>query len=392
MSETIKVVIGGDLFPRPINYQLFRDGQVETLFGKEILSVFNRADYSVCNLEGCFTDDDAKPKLKYGPNIRAPKECIKSIVELGVDCVSLANNHATDYGKKGLLDTQNVLRESGVEFFGAGENLPSVTTHFLTEIKGKRFCFYGVAETLEDAPTQKLPGVNLYDEYRVCRELETLKEKCDYLIVLYHGGMERIHYNTESIRTRFHRMADSGADIIIAQHTHAVGLEEYYNGAYLLYGQGNFCFHFSKKNNEWTETALLLEVDFSDEKTEVHKHLVRRKGPVVIYDEKQDLTDFYERSEKHSAGYKFEDEFIQFADEQLIRFLPFFRGKNIFDRVYRKLFSKEKYIKYLRSRYTERQILTILVALQSEEFREMFSQGMMNMLAAIQNSENKDEK
>ncbi len=389
MREPINIVIGGDVFPTPINFQLFREGNTKELFGDKILSIFRDADYSICNLEGCFTDDETIPKLKDGPNIRAPKDCINAIVDLGIDCVSLANNHATDYGKVGLSDTQELLREAGIVFFGAGDNCNSVTTHCIRHIKGKTFCFYGVAETVENVPTSSNPGVNIYDEYRICRELNTLKEKCDYLIVLYHGGIENIHFNTESIRTRFHRMSDSGADIVISQHTHAIGEEEYYNGSYLLYGQGNFCFHFSKKLDEWTETALLLDIDFFDDgQIDIHKHVVKRHGPRVVYDVMQDLTDFYERSKRLATGDKFEDEFKEYADSKLIVYLQAFRGKNLLDRVMRKVLSKEQYFKYLCNQYTEKQILKILLALQCEEFREVSSRGMMNMLDKISGEEN----
>ena len=56
----------------PENYELFKNNDVDLIFGKEIVSLFHTADYRICNLEGCFTNDDATPKLKDGPNIKAP--------------------------------------------------------------------------------------------------------------------------------------------------------------------------------------------------------------------------------------------------------------------------------------------------------------------------------
>ncbi len=295
MSEKNTIVIAGDLFPTPINYDLFSAGDIESLFGKEIVSIFKSADYRICNLEGCFTEEGTKPKLKDGPNIKAPKKCVEAIKRLGIDCVSLANNHATDYDTKGLLDTYAVLEDAGICHFGSGMDQTSVSTHQKVIVNGKRVVFYGVAETIENVPSKTTPGVNIYDEYRVCREIKLLKLECDLLIVLYHGGIEYIHYNSPTIRTRFHRMADNGADIIISQHTHAIGEEEYYNGSYFLYGQGNFCFHFSKTITEWVETALLLEVVLGDGGFVINKHVVKRDGPCVVYDKEQDLTDYYNR-------------------------------------------------------------------------------------------------
>lgn len=384
MNEKIKLIIAGDLFPTPINFQLFSDGITENIFDKEIISIFNSADYSICNLEGCFTGDNTPPKLKDGPNIKAPKDTVKAISNLGINCVSLANNHATDYGLTGLNDTFSVLKSAGISFFGAGENETSITSYYTIKIKGKCITFYGVAETVENAPTSEIPGVNIYDEYRVCNEIKKIKEKSDFVVVLYHGGIESTHFNTPSIRTRFHRMADNGADIIISQHTHAIGEEEYYKGTYLLYGQGNFCFHFSKIVSEWVETALLLEVDFDENGFEIKKHMVRREGPKVLYDTKQDFSDFDGRSERLGNGDDFKEELCKLADEKIVIYLQAFRGRNIFDKVVRKILSREQYIAYLKRHYTQKHILKILLALQCEEFREVSSQGLLNMLSELE--------
>jgi len=384
LSENIKLIIAGDVFPTPVNYQLFAEGNIEQLFDQKILDIFKSGDYRICNLEGCFTGDNTKPKLKDGPNIRASKECVAAFSGLGVNCVSLANNHATDFGLDGLKDTFNVLSKAGIAFFGAGENEPAIVSYHTIKLKGKRITFYGVSETIENAPAQTLPGVNIYDEYRVCQELRLLKSKCDLLIVLYHGGIENIHFNTPSIRKRFHRMADNGADIIISQHTHAIGEEEFYNSSYFLYGQGNFCFHFSKKLYEWVETALLLEIDLNDNDYTIKRHLVRRDGPSVLYDDGQNLTGFYERSKRLSEGDTFKNELQKLADEKLLVYLEAFRGNNIIDKVARKLLSKEQYIEYLIRHYSQKHILKILLALQCEEFREVSSQGLLNMLAKLE--------
>ena len=379
-QDSIKLVIGGDLFPTPVNYELFSEGNVKAIFGEEVNSIFSAADYAVCNLEGCFTDSDTVPKVKDGPKIRAPKKSIKAIKELGVDCVSLANNHATDFELKGFKDTCDVLDESSIAYFGAGENIDSVTTHHSVEIKGKKITFYGVAETLENVPTDSRAGVNIYDEYRVCNEIRELKKSCDYLVVLYHGGIERFHYNTPSIRERFHRMADNGADILFSQHTHAVGEEEYYKKSYMLYGQGNFCFHFSKHLSEWVLTGLFTEIDFHDDGFQVKNHMVRREGDHIVYEGQKNMAEFDERSRRLSGGDTFDEEFRQFADGQLLQYLEAFRGYSLGDKIAKKVLSSKGYKKHLKKKYSEKNILRILRTMECEEFRELVTKGLHNML------------
>lgn len=380
MENEINIVIGGDLFPTPINYEQFSEGVADRIFGDRICNIFKNADFSICNLEGCFTDDPSTIKLKDGPNIRAPKSCIRAIKDLGVDCLGLANNHVTDFGLKGYEETVKLLEDNGFIYFGAGKDKSHINNYYLKEIKGKTIAFYAVSEQIENVPTDYTPGVNIYDEYRVCTEIKELKRACDFLIVLYHGGIENFRYITDTVSTRFHRMADCGADIVISQHTHTIGQEEFYKNSYLLYGQGNFCFHFTKQPHEWNSQAILLSVNIRNESFSVQKYLVNRKDPIIEFDAAQDLKSFYDRSNKLKNNEDYTKEFKLFADERMLTYLHAFRGKNLGDKIMRKLLPKKIYIKYLRNRFSTKHILKILLALQCEEFREISTRGMLNML------------
>ena len=87
-----------------------------------------------------------------------------------------------------------------------------------------------------------------------------LRNNCDILIVLYHGGREHYRYPTPELQRVFHKFAECGADVVIAQHTHCIGCAEEYQGKTLIYGQGNFLFDNSDIE-EW-QTSLLVEVQY----------------------------------------------------------------------------------------------------------------------------------
>ena len=65
----------------------------------------------------------------------------------------------------------------GVGYFGWGENAASVKSYVEIEDGGRRIILYNTTERFENAPREDYPGVNLYDEYRVCREIKELKER-----------------------------------------------------------------------------------------------------------------------------------------------------------------------------------------------------------------------
>lgn len=386
MTRT-KIIIAGDLLPMPCNYELFSAADTAALFGERLCELFASADYRICNLEGCFTDGDA-PIEKAGPAIHAPTATIRGVKALGIDYATLGNTHSMDYGIQGYRDTCRTLSENGIGYFGWGDNDNSVKTHVTIEHGGRRIVLYNTTEQFENAPGKDRPGVNLYDEYRVLKEIKALKETCDYLIVFYHGGIEGTHYNSELMRRRFRRMADNGADVVISQHTHAVGEEERYNGAYFLYGQGNFCFHFREQVTPLLAEGLVLELDFGDDGFTAKPHRILRTEKGCVYDDKQELEAFYTRSRTHDALIagdedavkEFEDHFTQDCMNWMPAFLWALRGKNPEDDEKRSALPREEFLQYLKSSYSRTQLLTIQMFLRNEEFNEIGNQILSNLL------------
>lgn len=386
MKDT-KILIAGDLLPMPCNYDLFAAGDTQALFGDRLCALFASADYRVCNFEGCFTDSD-KPIEKIGPSIKAPVSTIKAIKNLGINYATLGNTHSMDYGRQGYLDTCQTLNSNGIEYFGWGENAASVKAYAEIRDGDRTIILYNTTERFENAPGEDYPGVNLYDEYRVCRELHELKRRCDFLIVLYHGGIEGTHCNSEIMRTRFRRMADNGADVVISQHTHAVGEEERYGGAYFLYGQGNFCFHFRPDVTPLLAEGLVLELDFTGDGFTAKPHRILRTELGCVYDEQQDLSEFYARSQTHDAlvaGDKtamaaFEEQLGKDCDNWATAFFTLFRGNNPLDTKKRKALSPEEYLQYLKDSYTRQQLLGMQMFMRNEEFNEVGNKILSDLL------------
>ena len=364
----IKIVIAGDLLPSENNYSLFEKGDALELFGEDICRLFSDADFSVANLEGPLTDS-IKPQKKAGPATKAPTSTITGIKKLGLSAVALANNHITDYQQQGVDDTIKVLNESGIIYVGiCGNN--AVPKKFLSlSIKGKKLCIYNVSESFFNQPEGNLSGANVYDEWIVCNEIKELKKKHDFLIVIYHGGAEYLPYPTPQTRTRFHRMADCGADFITAQHTHCIGCEEWYKGSYLLHGQGKFLFARQKKYPNITKEGLVSEINLFDEGFSVKNHLVKINDFVLRYDKDQNLTAFYERSKRVDDTDFIIKEFTELKVEEIMhRFLKAAKGNYPLRRYLNRLFPR--FAKHPEQSYSLEQILLNFNVLQGERRRE----------------------
>lgn len=370
------IIIVGDLFPTNENMCYFSKGDINTLFGEKICLLFKNADFRVCNLEGALTDNPDRCR-KTGPIKVAPISTIEAYKKLGIDNCFLANNHITDGGHQGTIDTMQMLDKAGIKYIGAGMNEDEIVRSFVKGVGGINVGFYNVGETMYNKPTKSTAGVWIYDEYVVCRELEQLKKECDYLIVIYHGGIEKFPYPSPETKKRFHRMADCGADMILSQHTHCIGCEEYYNGSYLLYGQGDFLLKNFAPN--LTDSGLIIEIVIENGDVIIKKHLVNSVDNLFVrYNEQQDFTDFYERSKKVK-----DDEYVYkqlqfFCDNELRLYLTAFKSPSTL-RMRLKRFFPKAYKKWLY-RYNDRDLLFALHTLRSEQNRETAIVGIEHLL------------
>src|SRR5215218_652655 len=93
----------------------------QSLVDPELVEITRAADLFVLNLECCISER-GEPITK-AFNFRAPPAAVETLLHLGVHCVTLANNHALDYGIDALLDTFEHLRAAGIAWAGAGENV-----------------------------------------------------------------------------------------------------------------------------------------------------------------------------------------------------------------------------------------------------------------------------
>lgn len=359
-------MIAGDLIPSGKNISLYQNGEAEKLFDSKVVTLFQNADFSVVNLEGALTDASTK-QCKIGPNIKAPTATIHGIKNLGVKAVALANNHITDYGSEGYVDTISTLERNGIDYFGAGLNRSDVSTHISIKLDGgKRVCLYNVSETFFNIPDDKTAGVNVYDEWSVTREIQKLKASHDYLIVIYHGGAENFRYPTPQTRMRFHRMAESGADLITAQHTHCIGCEEVYGKSYLLYGQGNFS--FARMNKRMNREGIVLEIVF-DDTISIKKHRIEMlDNDCLVYSENQDWGDLTERSDKINDEAFIIEEYKKLKPFNISeRYLWAYGGRSA--NLFRKIFPKRIWRKWVQG-YSPAQIMRNEFTLTSDRARE----------------------
>ncbi len=254
----MKIIIGADLVPTSSNCDLFKSGDIDQIFGKKIIEILKSADYSVFNLEVPLYNGDT-PINKCGPVLSSETSTICGIKALNPYLLSIANNHILDHGEDGLISTINTLEENDINYIGAGKDLESAKKPFIIDNGEVKVGIYSCAEHEFSIASEKSPGANPFDALYSLDDIQVLKSKVDYVIVLFHGGKELYRYPTPMQQKRCRRMIEKGADVVICQHSHCVGCEEIYNNGTIVYGQGNFLFDIS--NCDEFKTGLLTEIN-----------------------------------------------------------------------------------------------------------------------------------
>lgn len=259
---SVKLLIGADIVPTKGNYELFENGDTDILLGQELTDLFNGCDFRILNLEAPLTDK-VSPINKCGPNLMIPTAAINGLKKINPDFYTVANNHIMDQGVQGFCSTKRMLSDAGISFSGAGDTYEEAQKPYIKEIRGITIGIYCCAEHEFSIVTDQIPGANPYDPLYSFQHVRKLRETCDYLIVLYHGGKEHYRYPSPNMRKRFQKFVQAGADLVIAQHSHCIGCIETYENSTLVYGQGNFLFDYG--DDEYSKTSLLISVSIDDQ-------------------------------------------------------------------------------------------------------------------------------
>lgn len=265
-EEEITLLFAGDVLldsNYAVMYEYRRRGrQIEEVFSQELLKRMRTADLFMVNNEFTFTDRGEALEGK-SFTFRAKPEDVSVLHEMGVDIVSLANNHAYDYGEISLLDTLDTLDGAGIAHVGAGRNLEEAmrpmyyiaNDYKIAIVSATQMERFQVPDTR--GATEDSAGVfRCMDEENLVSVLAEAKEESDYVILYIHWGTE----NQEEIdwwqETQSEVYAKAGADLIIGGHPHVLQKLDLIEGVPVVYSLGNFWFNSKTMNTCAIEVVL----------------------------------------------------------------------------------------------------------------------------------------
>lgn len=226
-----------------------RENGIFDCISEKLMNEMHSADILMVNNEFPYSNRGTPTEGKTY-TFRANPENANYLIDMGVDIVSLANNHAYDYGEDALVDTFDTLNALAMPYVGAGKNLEEamkpiyfsagdLTVAYIAATQIERLANPDTKEATENGA-----GVFrcLYPE-KLYELITETKEKADFVIVYVHWGTENTETPDWAQLEQAKGMAEAGADLIVGDHPHCLQGIDVIGETPVIYSLGNFWFN-----------------------------------------------------------------------------------------------------------------------------------------------------
>lgn len=293
-TEDAVLAFAGDVQFSDQYLAAYEKNGISAIADTDMLSEMQGADLFILNEEFPFSLR-GEPMEDKQFTFRTDPKYVKIFQDLGADIVTIANNHALDFGQDAFCDTLEALDQAGITRIGGGYNITEASAPAVRTINGQTFAIFGatrVSPSYDWYATDSQPGMfQTYDPTKLNAAIKEASLTYDHVVVFVHWGIERNETPEDYQRQLARGYIESGADLIIGCHPHVLQGFEYYNDVPIVYSLGNYLF-----GNRSGETLLLKAVFSADASLKlqlvpcqrVNGVLCRIQEPASLY---QHLTD-----------------------------------------------------------------------------------------------------
>lgn len=242
----VKIVAVGDIMPGGLLSQ-----SSDACVNEEVLNILKSGDICVGTLECALGNSptyDPEKVADRGNVIYAQDDDIRRLQELGVNIVSLANNHFFDLGIEGAKHTMALLDRVAINHVGAGMNLAEASKPTVIEQNGETIAFLAFCDTVYSHvywctyAEENSPGVNPMKPEHVKQTIKDAASVYDYVVVLAHWGTEHTFRPNLDTDRMARLMLDAGACLVLGSHPHRIQPVVNFRRGSVAYSMGNFLF------------------------------------------------------------------------------------------------------------------------------------------------------
>jgi poly-gamma-glutamate capsule biosynthesis protein CapA/YwtB (metallophosphatase superfamily) len=258
----VKLALAGDtMLGRSVAERLEREPP-QSLFAPEVAAAVAEADVCVLNLECCISAR-GEPTPGRVFHFRAPPWATQALTHLGVDCVTLANNHALDFGPDALLDTLAHLDAAGIRVVGAGSDVERARAPAILEHDGFRLAVVGCSDHPAGyAADEDRPGIAFADLERGLPDWLADVPAADAVLLTPHWGPNMTAEPVAHVRRSAEAFLEAGATLVAGHSAHV------FHGAAprVLYDLGDFLDDYRVDPKLRNDLGLLFVVDLAGDR------------------------------------------------------------------------------------------------------------------------------
>jgi poly-gamma-glutamate capsule biosynthesis protein CapA/YwtB (metallophosphatase superfamily) len=259
------LIAGGDVsFGRLRGNRLLREPGRDDF--APVRKLLDAADLRFVNLESTISDQGETQSPINQLVFTAPPLAADALARANIDIVSLANNHAWDYGRDALFETFRRLDAAGVAYVGAGKSRREAYAPRIVEANGQRIAFVAVTDIwnqeFEPHPGKEYVADAVTEPLVAAVKQARAMPGVDRVVVSHHGGYEYVDQPHEATRALLRASIDAGADAVLGHHPHVVQRVAFHRGRPILYSLGNFLMRMVT-GKPWTEFGMLARLTFA---------------------------------------------------------------------------------------------------------------------------------
>ncbi len=261
MKDKTSLVFTGD-----IGFDRYMNGQWDdpALLSEDVLDFLHSGDHVIANVEGAMIDQavntstDGTAQLTHTMNPKA----VKVLQNCHADIWNLCNNHIYDAGDSGVASTLEIAHRYGVNTVGAGMNAQEAAQPlYLDEAGGIGIFSVGYRRGCKPAGDHKGGCLLWNDMETIQRNIDEIKGRCRWCIIVSHGGEEFTSLPSPYTRERYLEFLRMGADLIVAHHPHVPMNYERVGEKCIFYSLGNFIFDTDYQRAQYnTDKGVLLKI------------------------------------------------------------------------------------------------------------------------------------
>ena len=237
-----------------------------TAMFKPVKELLSSPDYTIANQESIAAGSDLG--LSSYPTFNSPYEISDTLKDVGIDLVTLANNHSLDKGEKGILRAIDYYNKIGMPYVGINKSENDRKRDRIANVNGITIGFlsYTYGTNGIPIPDGKDYLVNYLDDQLIKQDIKNLRNKVDIILINAHWGLEYEREPSEEQRRLANLMAEAGADIIIGHHPHVLQpiewIDKNKHRTLVVYSLGNF---ISAQKNDYKDIGGMVKVSISKE-------------------------------------------------------------------------------------------------------------------------------